>query len=173
MRHAKRVGIQRKARGYRVRNALKKHLTRPRLCVFRSHKNMYVQIIDDAQGKTLVSASTQDKEVRESASYGGNKAAATVVGQVIAKRALAAGLKQVCFDRREYKYHGRVAAVADAARDAGLDLGAKKEIVEAAVAKKGKGGKDGGKEKGGKEKGEKPAKEKAAKPKKEKEAQAK
>lgn len=166
MRHAKTIGIQRKARGYRVRNALKKHLTRPRLCVFRSHKNMYAQIIDDAQGKTLVSASTQEKEVRETVAYGGNKAAATLVGQVIAKRALAAGLKQVAFDRREYKYHGRVAAVADAARDAGLDLGAKKEIDEAALAKKAKGGK----EKGGKEKGDKPKKEKTAKPKKEAQA---
>jgi large subunit ribosomal protein L18 len=95
------------------------------LAVFRSHKHIYAQVIDDAAGKTIASASTLDKELRESVKYGGNKAAAAAVGKVVAQRALAAGVTQVAFDRRQYKYHGRVAALANAARDAGLDLGAK------------------------------------------------
>jgi large subunit ribosomal protein L18 len=88
--------------------------------VFRSHQNFYVQIIDDAAGRTLVSASTQDKQLRGEVRYGGNKTAAIAVGKAIAQRALEAGIKEVVFDRREYKYHGRVAALADAAREAGL-----------------------------------------------------
>lgn len=83
---------------------------------------MYAQIIDDAQGRTLVSASTVDKDLAGEASYGGNKTAAAAVGKAIAERALAAGVKDVAFDRREYKYHGRVAALADAARQAGLNF---------------------------------------------------
>ncbi len=120
MRHDRQVGKQRRRRGFRVRNRLKRDTTRPRLCVFRSHQNFYAQIIDDAAGKTLASASTMDKEIRESARYGGNKTAAIAVGKSIAQRAIAAGVKEVVFDRREYKYHGRVAAMADAAREAGL-----------------------------------------------------
>ena len=108
-----------------MRNALRRHSTRPRLSVFRSHLHIYAQVIDDAAGRTLVCASTLDKDLRSRLSYGGNAAAAVEVGKLIAQRALAAGLKQVTFDRREYKYHGRIAALADAARDAGLDLGAK------------------------------------------------
>jgi len=96
------------------------------MCVFRSAKHMYVQIIDDEAGKTLASASTLDKDLKGELSSGGNCDAASAVGKAIAGRALEAGIKQVAFDRREYKYHGRVAALADAARDAGLDLGAKK-----------------------------------------------
>ena len=93
---------------------------RPRLAVFRSHGNCYAQIIDDSEGKTLVSASTLDKQLRGELRYGGNKTAAAAVGKAIAQRALEAGIKEVVFDRREYKYHGRVAALADAAREAGL-----------------------------------------------------
>jgi large subunit ribosomal protein L18 len=96
------------------------------MCVFRSAKHIYVQIIDDQAGKTLAAASTLDKELRGNLSAGGNCDAAAVVGKAIAGRALEAGVKQVAFDRREFKYHGRVAALADAARDAGLDLGPKK-----------------------------------------------
>ena len=96
------------------------------MCVFRSAKHMYVQIIDDEGGKTLASASTLDKELKNGLSSGGNCSAASLVGKAIAGRALEAGIKQVAFDRREYKYHGRVAALADAARDAGLDVGPKK-----------------------------------------------
>ena len=81
---------------------------------------MYAQIIDDAEGRTLVFASTRDKDLSDS--YGGNRAAAQAVGRALAERALAAGIKAVAFDRREYKYHGRIAALADAAREAGLTL---------------------------------------------------
>jgi large subunit ribosomal protein L18 len=120
MSHERRVGRQRNRRGYRVRNRLKKNTTRLRLSVFRSHQNFFAQIIDDDQGRTLVSASTLDKQLREQIRYGGNKTAAAAVGKAIAAKALEAGIKEVVFDRREYKYHGRVAALADAAREAGL-----------------------------------------------------
>lgn len=120
MSHERRMGRQRKRRSFRVRNRLKKDTTRPRLSVFRSRLNFYVQIIDDAQERTLVSASTVDKELRSGIAYGGNITAAAAVGKAIAERALEAGIKEVVFDRREYKYHGRVAALADAAREAGL-----------------------------------------------------
>jgi large subunit ribosomal protein L18 len=120
MRHEKQIGRQRQRRGFRVRNRLKHDATRPRLSIFRSHKNFFAQIIDDGQGRTLASASTLDKPLRDELRYGGNKAAAAAVGKAIAQRALEAGIKEVVFDRREYKYHGRVAALADAAREAGL-----------------------------------------------------
>jgi large subunit ribosomal protein L18 len=120
MSQERRIGRQRKRRGYRVRNRLKKHATRPRLSIFRSHQNFFAQIIDDEAGRTLVSAGTLDKPLREQLKYGGNKAAAAAVGKAIAAKALEAGIKEVVFDRREYKYHGRVAAMADAAREAGL-----------------------------------------------------
>ena len=120
MRHDRQVGKQRQRRGFRVRNRLKRDTTRPRLSVFRSHQNCYAQIIDDGAGRTLVSASTQDKQIREELKYGGNKTAAIAVGKAIAQRAIEAGIKEVVFDRREYKYHGRIAALAQAAREAGL-----------------------------------------------------
>jgi len=111
---------QRDRRAVRVRNRLKKHADRPRLCIRRSHKNVYAQIIDDDAGKTLASASTVDEQICTAVKYGGNKTAAAAVGKALAERALAAGVSEVVFDRREYKYHGRVAALADAARAAGL-----------------------------------------------------
>jgi large subunit ribosomal protein L18 len=126
VRYQKRINKQRERRRYRVRNAVKRHSTRPRLAVFRSLKHIYAQIIDDAEAKTLVAASTADKELRAQIAYGGNCEAARLVGKTLAERALQAEIKQVAFDRREYRYHGRVAALADAARDAGLDLGPKK-----------------------------------------------
>ena len=135
MKREKRTGRQRQRRRWRVRNVLKKHSTRPRLSVFRSHKHISAQVIDDRAGRTLVAASTLDKEVRASMPYGGNVAAAAEVGKLIARRALAAGVPQVTFDRREYRYHGRIAALADAARDAGLDLGAKPPAPEPEAAK--------------------------------------
>ncbi len=95
---------------------------RPRLTVFRSHKHVYAQVIDDAAGRTLASASTVDKELRAQVQYGGNKTAAQAIGKAIAERALAAGIKQVAFDRGGCQYHGRVAALADAAREAGLSF---------------------------------------------------
>jgi len=95
---------------------------RPRLAVFRSSKHIYAQVIDDAKGATLASASTLDEAIQGQASYGGNKAAAALVGKAVAERAKQAGIDKVCFDRRSYKYHGRVQALADAAREAGLSF---------------------------------------------------
>ena len=120
MSHEKKIGKQRRRRGFRVRNRLKHDATRPRLNVFRSHEHVYAQIIDDGAGRTLAAASSIDKQMRGELRYGGNKAAAAAVGKAIAAMALEAGIKEVVFDRREYKYHGRVAALADAAREEGL-----------------------------------------------------
>jgi large subunit ribosomal protein L18 len=118
--HEKTIIHQRRRRGFRVRNRIKRDSTRPRLSVFRSHKHMYAQVIDDVRGHTLASASTSEKDLGGDVGYGGNKSAAQAIGKAIAERALAAGVKEVAFDRREYQYHGRVAALADAAREAGL-----------------------------------------------------
>ena len=126
MKHEKAIGRQRKRRGWRVRNRIKRDSIRPRLSVFRSHKHVYAQIIDDKEGRTLAAASSLERQLRDALAYGGNKQAAEAVGRLLAERALEVGVKQVVFDRREYKYHGRVAALADAARDGGLDLGPKK-----------------------------------------------
>jgi large subunit ribosomal protein L18 len=94
---------------------------KPRLSVFRSHKNIYCQIIDDYQRKTLASASTRSKEVVSSLDgFSGNCAAAAAVGKALAEKAVAAGVTSVQFDRSGYRYHGRVKALADAARKAGL-----------------------------------------------------
>ena len=120
MRHEKQMGRQRSRRASRVRNHLKHRAGRPRLSVFRSHKHCYAQIVDDGVGRTLAAASTRDKELQREVRYGGNKNAAVAVGKAIARKALEAGVKEVVFDRREYKYHGRVAALAAAAREAGL-----------------------------------------------------
>lgn len=90
------------------------------MTVFRSHKHIYCQVIDDIAGKTLVSASTRDKDLGQGIKFGGNVDAAKEVGKAVAEKALSAGVKQVCFDRGHCKYHGRVAALADAAREAGL-----------------------------------------------------
>ncbi len=111
---------QRTRRRFRVRKAVRGTVQRPRLCIFRSHKHIYCQIIDDSQGQTLVSASSRDKEAGQS--YGGNCESAAAVGKRIAERALASGIKAVCFDRGSCKYHGRLAALADAAREAGLGI---------------------------------------------------
>ena len=93
---------------------------RPRLAVFRSNKHISAQVIDDRTGRTLAAASTQEPDLREAGT--GNKDAATKVGQLVAERAKAAGITKVVFDRGGNLYHGRVAAVADAAREAGLEL---------------------------------------------------
>ena len=95
---------------------------RPRLCVYRSLEHIYAQLIDDRAGRTLVSASSADKDTKKSLKGGGNVAAAKVVGKNIADRAKAAGVSKVVFDRDGYKYHGRVKALADAAREAGLQF---------------------------------------------------
>jgi large subunit ribosomal protein L18 len=95
---------------------------RPRLSVFRSGKNMYAQVIDDTVGKTVAAASTLDKDLKAALKTGADKAAAAAVGKLVAERALAAGIKQVVFDRGSYLYHGRVKTLADAARESGLDF---------------------------------------------------
>ncbi|WP_128294258.1 MULTISPECIES: 50S ribosomal protein L18 [Afifella] len=107
----------------RVRAALKRvAYGRPRLSVFRSSQHIYVQIIDDTQGRTLVSASTVEKDLRETLKSGANVQAASAVGKLLAERAKAAGIEKVQFDRGGYIYHGRIKALADAAREAGLDF---------------------------------------------------
>ena len=95
---------------------------RPRLCVYRSLGHIYAQLIDDRTGKTVVSASSVDKETKKNLKGGGNIAAAKVIGKAVAERAKAAGVVKVVFDRGGYKYHGRVKALADAAREAGLQF---------------------------------------------------
>ena len=95
---------------------------RPRLSIFRSGKHIYAQVIDDAQGRTLASASSIEKELRDSLKTGADKEAAVVVGKRVAERALAAGVTAVVFDRGPYLYHGRVKALADAAREGGLSF---------------------------------------------------
>lgn len=104
----------------RVRKNLCGTAERPRLCVFRSLSHIYAQLIDDLAGKTIVACSTLDPEVRGEVKNGSNKEAAKKVGQVIAERAKAKGYESVVFDRGGYIYHGRVAALAEGAREAGL-----------------------------------------------------
>lgn len=103
----------------RVRKKVRGTPQRPRLSVSRSLKNIFAQIIDDVGGRTLCSASTQQDELRQ-AGYGGNCKAAAEVGKLLATRAKEAGIQEVCFDRRGRRYHGRIKALADAAREAGL-----------------------------------------------------
>jgi large subunit ribosomal protein L18 len=116
------IQVRRQRRTYRVRANIRGTAERPRLSVFRSHKHFSCQLIDDEAGKTLASASTRDKALRSEVGYGGNKNAAAIVGKTLAEKALAAGIKKACFDRGPYKFHGRVAAAAQAARDAGLEF---------------------------------------------------
>jgi large subunit ribosomal protein L18 len=104
----------------RVRSKITGTASRPRLCVFRSLSNIYAQIIDDQIGHTLVNASSLDKETKSEITNGGNISAAQSVGKLIAQRALAKGIEEVVFDRGGYIYHGRVKALAEAAREAGL-----------------------------------------------------
>ena len=104
----------------RVRRKVTGQPDRPRLAVSRSLRNIYAQIIDDAAGRTLCAVSTESKELREQASYGGNLKAAQVAGKLLGEKAKQLGIAQVCFDRRGRKYHGRVKALAEAAREAGL-----------------------------------------------------
>jgi len=106
----------------RIRKKVQGSPTRPRLSVYRSLNNLYVQIIDDLGGVTLVAANTAEGKKGDSKKTGGNLAAAKDLGKVIAERAQAKGIKQVVFDRGGYIYHGRVKALADAAREAGLQF---------------------------------------------------
>jgi large subunit ribosomal protein L18 len=109
---------------HRIRRKVKGDTGRPRLAIYRSLNHIYAQVIDDDRGQTLVSASTTEKDLR--GATGGNLDAARRIGQVIAERAIAKGIEQVVFDRGGYLYHGRVKALTDAARSAGLN---KHEVV--------------------------------------------
>jgi len=116
--------LSREAHRERIHLRMRKRVVgtsaRPRLCVHRSSRHIRAQVVDDTAGHTLVSASSLDKEVRAAIRGGGNIAASKVVGKVIADRARAKGIEQVVFDRGGYQYHGRVQALAEAAREAGL-----------------------------------------------------
>jgi large subunit ribosomal protein L18 len=114
-------GFMRRSR--RVRHALKRAANgRARLSVFRSSKHIYAQVIDDSAGRTVAAASTLDKDLRGNLPKGSDIAAASAVGKLVAERALKAGVKDVVFDRGGYLYHGRVKALAEAAREAGLNF---------------------------------------------------
>jgi len=112
----------RKRRHIRVRKKVFGTPERPRLNVFRSNKHIYAQIIDDTTGRSLVSASTIDKELKGKIKTGSNIEASKVVGELIARRAIDKGIKRVVFDRGGYLYHGRVKALAEAAREGGLEF---------------------------------------------------
>ncbi len=112
----------RKKRHMRIRNQVSGSPDRPRLNVFRSLKHIYVQVIDDHSGHTLVSASSIEPEITNEVDNTNNKEAAKLVGEMLARKALDKGIKQVVFDRGGYRYHGRVKALADGARDGGLEF---------------------------------------------------
>jgi large subunit ribosomal protein L18 len=114
--------LGRTRRHHRVRKKVSGTAARPRLAVFRSNKHITAQVIDDRAGRTLAAASTVEADLRASLANTGNKDAATTVGRLVAERAKAVGVTRVVFDRGGFLYHGRVAAVADAAREAGLEL---------------------------------------------------
>jgi len=120
MRQQKLNNIRRWRRQNRVRKGIRGTADQPRLSVCRSNKHVYCQVVDDASGKTLAAASTRDKSLREKIKNGGNCVAAKIIGAAIAERALAAGVQRVKFDRGRFKFHGRVATLAAAAREGGL-----------------------------------------------------
>ncbi len=122
MNHDRYVHRQRIRRAFRVRKRTRGVQERPRLSVCRSLKHIYVQVIDDSQGRTLASASTLEKELRSQVKSTGNRDAAELVGKAIAQRAKAVGVERVCLDRGSHQYHGRVAALAEAARSEGLQF---------------------------------------------------
>jgi len=104
----------------RVRTKVRGRPERPRLSVFRSARHIYAQVVDDGSNRTLVTASTLSKELKGALKGGGNKSAAVAVGKLVAEKSLAAGISQVVFDRNGFLYHGRIKALAEAARGAGL-----------------------------------------------------
>lgn len=114
--------LKRQRRKRRVRRHVTGTLERPRLTVFRSHQNIYAQIVNDVEGKTLVTASSMEKSFRDGGALGGNKKAAQAVGAALAQKAVQAGIKKVVFDRNGYLYHGRVRELAEAARKGGLEF---------------------------------------------------
>jgi large subunit ribosomal protein L18 len=112
----------RQRRHLRIRRGVRGTAARPRLSVFRSLAHMYVQIVDDGEGRTLATASTLDPEIRAQAEAANKSAACKIVGQLIARRAQERGVRRVVFDRGGYLYHGRVRAVAEGAREGGLEF---------------------------------------------------
>lgn len=106
----------------RIRKKISGTPERPRLCIFRSAKHIYAQIIDDTAGSTIASASTVEKPGQDAQDFESKKAKAQYVGKLVAERAMAKGFKKVVFDRNGYQYHGRVKAVSDGAREAGLEF---------------------------------------------------
>lgn len=106
----------------RIRKTIVGTQLRPRLCVFRSARHIYAQVIDDTQGKTLAAASSLEKAVQSSPDIKNKKSAANLVGKLVAERALEKGVKQIVFDRNGFLYHGRVKAVSDGARETGLEF---------------------------------------------------
>ncbi len=116
----KKAPSNRAQKHYRMRKNINGTTQRPRLSVFRSDKHIYAQIIDDTMGQTLVAASTVEKEVKDKVEFTNTIEAAQAVGETVAKRALEKGIDTVVFDRGGYLYHGKVQALADAAREAGL-----------------------------------------------------
>jgi len=117
---SKEKALARTRRHRRVRKRVRGSAQRPRLAVFRSNRHITAQVIDDAAGRTLAAASTVEADLRSGST--GNRDAATTVGRLVAERARSAGVDQVVFDRGGFRYHGRVAAVAEAAREAGLEF---------------------------------------------------
>jgi large subunit ribosomal protein L18 len=122
MDHQKAKRIRQLRRRQHVRRRIVGTAERPRLSVFRSSKHIYAQLIDDLNGVTLATASSTAKDVRSATSYGGNVKAATVVGKKLAEAAKGKGIAKAAFDRGHYRYHGRVKALADGAREAGLQF---------------------------------------------------
>ena len=110
----------RERRKFRIRNKISGTTDRPRLTIFRSARHIYAQVVDDATGRTLVAVDSRSADFRGKAKSGGNVAAAKIVGELVAQKAKASGIGQVVFDRGGYQYHGRVKALAEAAREGGL-----------------------------------------------------
>ena len=122
MKLLKRISKQRQHRAWRVRARIRGTAERPRLTVFRSNKHIYAQLIDDDAGHSLAAASTRETDICTADENGGNRAAAIKVGKALAARAVEKGIKLAAFDRGSYRYHGRIAALADAAREGGLNF---------------------------------------------------
>ncbi len=121
MRAGRIKSVRQARRVRRVRKKISGTPQRPRLAVSRSHRSIHAQVIDDSSGRTLCAVSSQGKELRgQIGSYGGNQQAAAVVGKALGEKARALGIETICFDRRGRKYHGRIKALAEAAREAGL-----------------------------------------------------
>lgn len=122
MNSLKRKSVRRERRKLRVRRNVTGTAERPRLTVFRSNQHIYAQLIDDHAGRTVCAASTREKDLAGEVKTGGNKGAATIVGRTLAARARMKGIRMAAFDRNGYRYHGRVQALAEAARESGLQF---------------------------------------------------